>query len=252
MKKKCMRCNLVFHLEDRQRCLYCDALLVSLDDQTADKGDGQQHFESIDPERIIKQVVKDRNLQGLGRVQYLVGSYFKTRTFQFTYSFCRNEFKMGRDYSRLLIQPLNMTSFLMIPWVIFDLIDSLQIRLTYSNYCPVCGWKFIKYTGMQVHDPKECRYNNEYREVIENIINGQITVREREFKQQAQARLDSGERSAYKDLCSRKSAWAAVLDVTIVWFSIMLIIYVIARIVFPQLFEMINQIDTAPIEVELR
>jgi hypothetical protein len=230
--KKCMKCKLTFHFGDRLRCLYCDSILVET------SSSGEEKFGAVDGASVMSQFVRDRKLLAHGRMQYIVGSYFKTRTFHFMYAFSRNEFKIGKEFKRFFIQPLNMTSFLVIPWVVFNFLDSLTIRLTHHGFCEDCGWKYKKVYGKVGHDPRECEYCQEYMRVINDIVSGRITATEDELQKQALEKMAVGKRSAYKDLCSRRSFFSAVLDVTVIWVSIWLIIIFLVWVVFPSLYVM--------------
>ncbi len=282
--KRCVRCDIVFNLEDRARCLYCNSLLMTIAPgeeeqyknavqdneeegapvQEADedmiikaaKPAGEQASIKIgfasggEEEAFIMRVIKDRRAVAYDRRYYIIGSYFNFRTLHFMYCFSRNEMKMGKTYRRALIQPLNMGSFLILPWVVFDVIDTVFVRLLYNGYCHQCGWKFKKSSPQQVHDPKECEYNHEYREIILDILSGQITRTEDKYIQLAEAKTKAGQRSAYRDLCSGRNFFTAVLDVVCVWFSISILILFLVMIVFPHLGVWINKADDVqPLEL---
>ena len=64
------------------------------------------------------------------------------------YRVSRQDYKMGKTYSRFLIQPLTAYSFLMVPWVIYDFLRfAVFSGLTYNGYCPRCDSKFILLPG---------------------------------------------------------------------------------------------------------
>lgn len=234
--KKCSRCRIVFHDDSRQRCLYCDTSLLTVEkDDTA----GFQDEKSFDPNLgkptspVLREILKDWQVSEFLRVQYMIGTYFKVRTFKFLYSFSRNQFRMGQDYKRMLAQPLNITSFLTIPWVVVNVLDSFFIRLSYNAYCPTCGWKFRQVHATQVHDPEECEYNQEFSRIVNDIVSGAITKTEGRIKQDAYKKIQAGKRSAYKDLCSRRTGTGWVVDVLCVWFSIMMVLSVVVGVTLP-------------------
>ena len=186
---------------------------------------------------LIEQVVRDRDSLTYENIRYIVGSYFRARTFHFLYSFSRNEFKMGKEYKRFLIQPLSFVSILMIPWVVVDVIDSLLFRTIYLGYCPECKWK---YDGRTVrHDLEECAYNEEYTALINEILTGHIAVTEGNFQNQAMAKIKEGRRSAYFDLCARKNKYEGALDVACVWFSCGLMAYSLVVVLFPLIMQLV-------------
>lgn len=238
--KKCSRCKIVFHNDERQRCLYCDTNLL-----TVDKDDtlGFRDNKDFDPNlvggnikrevTVLKEVLNEWEMGEYLRAQYVVGTYFKVRTFKFMYAFSRNHFIMGRNYKRTLVQPLNITSFLVIPWVIFNLLDSLFIRLTYNAYCSKCGWKFRQVHATQLHNPTECTYNQEYSRIVNEILSGNVNKTEGQLKEDAYRKFRSGQRSAYKDLCSRRSGMGWIMDVMCIWFSILMLMVILIIMAMP-------------------
>lgn len=234
--KKCMKCNLLFELEERTRCLYCNTLLTQLDPEETNEYDlleealGEKAMEA--KRDIIAQMIKDRRVKSHNRMQYIIGSYFRTRTFHFMYCFSRNEFKMGKGFSRFMVQPFNTSHFFIIPWVFIDIFDSLWLRLTLQSYCKKCGWKFSALTGPE-HDPKKCDYCREYSLIIDDILTGRVTQTERVFKKQSLEKLSLNQRSAYHDLCSQKKLLSSILDVLCVWFSISLMLALLVYLSWP-------------------
>ncbi|MCB9756825.1 MAG: hypothetical protein H6753_00195 [Candidatus Omnitrophica bacterium] len=238
--KKCNRCKIVFHNNERQRCLYCDTnlLLVERDDTLGfrDDKDFDPNLVGSDIKRevsVLKKVLLDWEMSEYLRSQYVIGTYFKVRTFKFLYLFSRNHYKMGRDYKRLLVQPLNLTSFLMIPWVVIDVIDSLYIRMSYNAYCTKCGWKFRQVHATQYHNAAECEYNLEYSRIVNEILSGNVNKTEGLIKESAYRKVKAGKRSAYKDLCSRRSEMGWIFDVLCVWLSILILMVLVIATMFP-------------------
>jgi len=252
--KKCLKCDLVFQLEERTRCLYCNTLLVPLDpeeepeeDQLFEEDTGGQALAR--KKAIITQMIRDRRVKGHGRMQYVVGSYFRTRTFHFMYCFSRNEFLMGQGFSRQLIQPLNTSHFFIIPWVFIDFIDSLLLRLIYSGYCSRCGWKYSPLTNGSSHNPHKCDYCREYSLVIEDILSGRITQSERIFRKQSFEALAAGERSAYHDLCSQNKLISMISDVFCIWFSVTLMLSFIVLALWPLISLMVRSLELPGMEL---
>jgi len=237
--KKCNRCRIVFHDDTRQRCLYCDTNLLTVE---RDDTIGFQNDKDFDPNLmggaqgsspVLREIMREWQLGEFLRVQYMIGTYFKTRTFKFLYGFSRSQFRMGKDYKRVLAQPLNITSFLTVPWVVINVIDSFFIRLSYNAYCSKCGWKFRQVHATQEHDPVECEYNQEFSRIVNDIVSGNIAKTEGRIKQDAYKKIQAGKSSAYKDLCSRRTNTGWFMDIFCVWFSIVLLLSVVVTLVMP-------------------
>ena len=233
--KKCIRCDVVFYLNERARCLYCDTLLVATEtDDPAQLRKGFYNEERLEGEHpFVRWLLKDRGMERHGRMQFMIGSYFRVRTLKFMYSFSRNELKVNKDFKRFLVQPLSMMSFLTIPWVIWNVLDSVMIRFFYNTHCDRCNWKFKKYVSGQKHDREECDYNLEYSSLIEDILNGRILQTAPRFKRQAYRKVTSGKRSAYHDLFHSKKKSDELMDVLCIWFSLLLLLIVGVISFFP-------------------
>ena len=225
--KKCLRCKMVFNHEERARCLYCDSILMSVDQDEAQELLQEKTAGGI----ATSQLAKDRDMSRHENMRYLVGSYFRVRTFHFLYCFSRNEFKMGKEYKRFWVQPFDITSILALPWVAVNVVDSLFFRGIHNGYCADCNWKYLG--GHLRHDPVECEYNQEYTSLVKEVFNGHIAQTEDTFQQQALEKIHQGKRSAYFDLCSRKSKYEGVLDVACIWFSCGILVYLLVLILLP-------------------
>jgi hypothetical protein len=236
--KKCMRCNIVFHWAKRMRCLYCDALLL-----TVEKDDTETSLALSAAKNIMATVVKDRNLMGHGRMQYIIGSYFRTRTFQFMYRFSRNELKVGKDYRRFLVQPLNLSWFLVLPWIIINFLDSIIFRVIYNGYCEKCGWKFNKMGSHAEHDPKDCAYKQEYTTIVEDILSGRILKTEERLQEQAAEKVGHGLKSAYRDLCESERISSKFLDILSILVSVLVVIYLLIFWITPRIIKGINGLE---------
>jgi hypothetical protein len=232
--KECPRCRITFHLDDRIHCLYCETLLVSAEE---DKTDLEDRVDSgmmgIIVEPIFQKVVNDRGIQEHSRLQFIVASYFRTRTFLFMYKFSRNNFKKGSEFKCFFIQPVTVISLLLLPWLAINIIDSILCRFLYTKYCPKCGWKFFKHERNGEHSHRECEYNREYQEVIDSIMSGMIIQKEKDFKRLGLMKRNAGRKSAYWDLCGRRSWVQGVLDVASIWFSIIFWLVLVIWLIFP-------------------
>ena len=134
--KKCRNCKIVFHHPDRVRCLYCETPLVVLEDN--DPVDDAIAFLSTEDDappvllstdiRPLEQVIRGREPRPK-EARVVIGNYFKSRTFYFFYGLSRNELKMGQVYKRFFVQPFNLAFFLMIPWAVINVVDSLFFHL---------------------------------------------------------------------------------------------------------------------------
>jgi len=233
--KKCAKCNIVFHSEDRTRCLYCDTLLMD-----SEEGAASNSFNYYDAggfhlgKTIITKILGDQeDVVEHGRMQFVISSYFRSRTFHFMYAFSRNHYLMGKKFPRTFIQPIGLFSLLMIPWALWNLIDTFFVRMLYHGYCDVCQWKYVKFSGAQDHDPRYCEYNKEYEAIIRDILSGDITKTEDGFKDIALAKRKQNKRSAYNDLCSSKKYMSWLLDIICIWFSISLMILAVVMTLLP-------------------
>ena len=239
--RKCHKCQIVFHLDDRVRCLYCDSLLMSANDEQV----ASFSFGIDSPKSLLKDIIRDRKcLDAQGKL-HILGSYFRVRSLPFIYMFSRNELKMDKAFKRFFVQPLNM-SFLLtfIPWLIIDMVDSLFFRLIYQGYCKECNWKYKQISQGQItHDPEECAYNKEYSRVIDCLLNGEIAQREEEFVDEANKKFRDGKKSAYHDLCSRKKDYQGAIDVASIWLSGCLIVYIFALLTVPFIMKGVKSLD---------
>lgn len=223
--KKCVRCQIIFHNDHRLYCLYCDSSLQAAStDEIFQLGAGT---------KAIEKVMKSKELMTPERLQHLAGSYFKTKSISFFYGFCRNQLKMGRDFKRFLVQPIDFSFVIKIPWVFVDLADSVAFRLMYTGYCDKCQWKYKRFTERDVHSEDDCLYNREYTTILNDILNGEIVRNEAQFEQSSQERIQQGKRSAYRDLCSRKKDFETFTDIVGALISISIIIYILARLTMP-------------------
>ena len=242
--KKCIKCKITFHFDDRVRCLYCNALLMQAErDDTLDVEDilAKDGFDS--EKFILKQIIRDRKLNAYGRKEFIVGSYFRTRKFHFLYFFSRHEFMIGRKFKRLLVQPLDMSWFLKLPWIAVDLVDTLFIRLFYNSYCEKCNWKFPGF-GSKHHDKVSCEYSKEYSFVIEDILSGKIVKNEKEYADNAKIKIAAKKKSAYHDLCKEQYAFSGVIDFFCVWISVCIFIFIIVKFISPVLSSASQMIDS--------
>ena len=221
--KRCPSCAVSFVEEERTRCLYCDTLLMNTEEEDKDLRERQQvdFFNGVyNP--VIQQVTQDRKIETHTRLQFIIASYFRTRTFHFMYLFSRKDFLKGKVFRRNFIQPIGWESLLILPWLVVNIFDTVYCRLSYRRYCPRCGWKFYKFerSKHEDHNHRECSYNKEYQMVIEEILNGTILRNEKELRRLGKMKKSAGYRSAYWELCARKDYFSSVLDITCIWFSI--------------------------------
>ncbi|MEW5894234.1 MAG: hypothetical protein AB1650_00505 [Candidatus Omnitrophota bacterium] len=243
--KECPRCQITFHMDDRERCLYCNTILQSSDEDKTDltKPVNSGFLGIAAAQSVIQKVVDDHGIKNLTRLQFIVSSYFRTRTLHFTYAFCRNDFLMGPVFRRRMIQPFNITSALMLPWVVFNLFDSVFCRFLYTRYCHKCGWKFYKVQNNNEHHHEECEYNREYKNLIEAILRGSIMWEEATFKRLGLMKKNAGRRSAYWELCEKKVFFSGALDIACIWFSICLWTLLIIGISFPYIIKAVYMLE---------
>lgn len=227
--KKCVPCNLVYQYLKRSRCLYCNAVLVETQD-IKEKNFGE--FQGIP---VITQIVRDRTFVLDVNRQFILGSYLKHRTSRFLYFISRNEYLMGESFRRPFVQPFNVGSFLNIPWVFINVMDTALIRVNYNGYCESCGWKYKKFFKNVPHDARECEYRREYTQVIKDILTCKITITEKDLLDNSLKKLREGKPSAYNDLCFQRTFFPVALDLLSILVSIFFIIYVLVRISLPPL-----------------
>ncbi len=234
--KRCSRCKIVFHLNDRTRCLYCESILLEISGEDLAQMQKTVNIGGNQPvQPILRHILKNYQSENLAAIQLIMGNYFRARTFHFMYAFCRNEFKMGQAYKRFWIQPLNITSFLMVPWVVFNFFDSIFFRAIYAGFCPKCGWKYKREGYATGHNADQCEYNREYKALMDDIMNGRIAKTEMEFKRVAFKKEKAKQRSCYNELCAPKNPIEGFLDIFCIWFSICVLIVICVALTFPLL-----------------
>ncbi len=230
-------------MDERARCLYCDTILVTTDRQEEAKKSPAFLAGFSIAQGIVRKLFVGRASDNHARTQFLIGNYFKIRTFSFMYTFSRNEYKMGRTYQRALIQPLSVYSFFLIPWVVYNILDTIFFRLTYNTYCEKCQCKFIRYAGQKEHNPDECEYNREYSAVVNDIVSGRITETESNLKWLAGKKIQAKKKSAYRDLCAGEKGWQPVMDVMCIWFSICLVVITLVLALFPKAIKTVTRVS---------
>ncbi len=222
--KKCVKCQIVYHSENRLYCLYCDSKLVP-----ASVYDGFRTREEVTPAATS---VHERYLDPL-QLEYLMGCFFHARSFSFGYHIHRQDYRYGRRYKRTFIQPLNFSSFMRLPWIVINLVDTAFFRLFYKGYCPKCDCKYIAFSTKMGHSQEDCEYNREYAAIMENIRTGKIVINESFFQEEANRKKAEGKRSAYYDLCRRKEPVEAFWDIFTILFSMAFYIYLVTWMVMP-------------------
>ncbi|HSV43890.1 MAG TPA: hypothetical protein VLJ10_04980 [Candidatus Bathyarchaeia archaeon] len=242
--KECPRCKITFHLDDRLRCLYCDTLLRTVDE---DQTDLQHKMEAgllgTGAQPVVNQVAQERGIQAQTRLQFIVSSYFRTRTFHFMYAFSRNDFKRGPTFKRELIQPFHVTSLLALPWLALNIVDSFVCRFLYTHYCPRCGWKFFRADVKGEHVREECDYNREYEKVVDAVLSGEIIREEEQFKRLGLMKKNARLRSAYWDLSAHTDFFSSILDLVCIWFSVCLWILLLVALTFPSIIDGVYRLD---------
>ena len=238
--KKCLRCKIAYHAQERFYCLYCQSMLADVEE--SDEPEFVDAFSFS--ESLLEKLVHGREVPTVGNRLYVLSSYFRIRTFHFMYMFCRNELKMGKVFKRFFVQPLNLVFLINIPWFVVNLVDSLFFKLFYNSYCPQCNWKYIRFTGTQErHDADQCAYNQEYGALLNDICTARFVKTEDEFKRRSGEKIRQGQRSAYVDLCCYKDQYQAAVDTASVWFSSGIILYLIVVALFPLAVNLVNGLE---------
>jgi len=222
--KKCVQCDIEFP-EQRMYCIYCDSPLMD-----AKKA---ETVKFIPQASVSKKALKIDDPNSLKGMQYLVSRYFRSKSFSFLYAFSRNQFKMGKKFDRILIQPFDFSVFIKIPLVLVNIVDSFILRLIYKGYCEKCEWKCRVLSTDVDHSGEECDYNTEYGIVLEEILSGKIIKDESKLEQLADLKEKHGKRSAYHHLCSRKRDFEIFIDGISILMSVILIFYIFAKLIMP-------------------
>ncbi len=232
--KKCNRCNLIFHVEERIRCLYCDTLLYEITDEN------RKSWFDQDSSVPSAQLVRQKGDISYGRLQYIISSYFRVRTLHFMYSFSRNDMRMGKEFKRFFIQPVNVTSFLSIPWLLVNLCDSVFFRMFYNGFDSESGWKYVRLSENQSLTEEERSYCKEYKDVVDDILSGKICQTEGRLKEIAKEKLKVGKRSAYNDLCNNRKYFSGFLDIMTIWFSVCLLLVAMVWAAYPFVLDVVS------------
>ena len=222
--KKCVRCQIIYHADARNYCLYCDTQLM-------DASFDEIFTISAETDALGKMVKSEESITH-GRMEQFVSSYFRTKTFSFLYAFNRNEFKISKEFKRFFVQPIDFAVIIKIPWMVIDLVDSLFVRLFYGGFCPECNWKYRNLLS-KGHAKQECDYNKEYSSILEQILNGGIVHSEDKFAAEALQKVKEGKRSAYYNLCSRRKTIESLLDISTILASLGLIVFIITKLTMP-------------------
>lgn len=243
--RECPRCKITFHLEDRTRCLYCDTLLrtVGKDSTSLEKPINSSIMSAEDALPVVRQLVEEHGIEKNTRHQFIIGCYFQTRTLHFMYSFNRHEFLTSPNFKRELIEPFHATSLLMLPWFVFNILDSFFCRIWYTKYCAKCGQKCHNLESNNEHKHADCEYNREYKEVVDSILEGTILKEEKKFKQLGLMKKSAGRRSAYWDLCQGSNFLSGIIDIMSIWFSICLWIILVVALAFPVVIRFIYSLE---------
>ncbi len=228
--KKCIKCEIVFHSDYRTHCLYCDSFLITIASDEVFRLEAQTS--------VLEEAIKAQGPVSHDRMEYIVASYFRSKSLSFRYAFCRSEYFMGKGFKRFFIQPLDLSFLIRIPWFFINLIDSLFCRVTYGGFCEKCSWKI---SGS--HSPQECEYHQEYSKILSEILNGKITKSEERFGAVAAEKIRQGKRSAYHDLCARKKGVEIFFDIVVIISSMGVIIYGLVRMAMPLLDRVLHLSD---------
>ena len=223
--RKCLRCQIVFHSDKRLYCLYCNGRLLEADVN-----------EIMKAPAAVSQKEKfllSSKVETPEHTQYLMGTYFRKKSFPFTYSLNRNQFKMGSQFAQLLVQPVDFSFFIRIPWIVINLLDSFFLRIVYSGFCQDCGWKCRKMSSQIDHSKEECEYNREYSAILQDILSGKIIRNELSYESEATQKIRAGKKSAYYKLCERTNSFVTFVDLITIFISIAIFIYIVVGLAGP-------------------
>ena len=235
-----MRCNFIFHSEEQNRCLYCDSVLMSVGENP---GSLMMDTQPFDVFLSDADFLKSAGRGELDRKHYIIGSYFRSWSFSSMYFLCRNDFKMGKDYARFFIKPMDFPVLLSLPWVLLNVVDSIVFRFFNLGFCEKCQRKYRLRRGIVGHDKEECEYNRDYTTIVYDIINGRITMTEDEHKKISREKVALGRHSAYQDLCAQKNSYSTFWDIMTILATICLLIYLAVRLMFPLLSQFFQHLE---------
>ena len=123
--------------------------------------------------------------------------------------------------------------------------------MEYTEYCPRCDAKHIK--GR--HDLKECDYNIEYFQILEDILSGHIVHSKSFFEQYADEKQKKGEKSAYDDLFRRPVQLEIFGDLISIGLSVMFWLYLVVYVSLPMfkvLLQKLQQIEAYEVGLMLK
>ncbi len=222
--RRCYKCLSEYPDDGVVRCIHCDTLLVAVDENEL------AYFKRDEPEAGNSLVNRNRRIGDHGHMLYILGSFFKNRTFVFSYSLSRNDMKLGKGYQRLLVQPLNFSVLFKIPWIFINILDSFLFRFIYEDCCEKCNYKI---RSRKEHSNESCEYNQEYFRIILEVLSGRIGFTEKAIQEKALEKIAAGRRSAYYDLRFRKALFERVMDAVCVVISVGIIFGLIVYLLFP-------------------
>lgn len=217
--RHCCRCRVSFEEEDKKRCVYCKGPLAT------------KNIFEIQAQK--KLVVKDREALTHERKVYLFGAFFRTQTFLSSYVFCVFDAREGRQKKRFWIQPLNMSFFIKLPWLVIDLFYSIFFHFFYSGYCPKCNMKYASVSSGLSHSEEECAYNQEYNEITQELFSGKLLVSLKNLEEKSLQKRSQGKRSAYFDFMSRGEGKTRGWDILAILISLGFYIYLLTIMAMP-------------------
>ncbi|MDP8265753.1 MAG: hypothetical protein P9M07_02270 [Candidatus Aceula meridiana] len=214
----CPRCNVSFDAEKLSKCIYCDGALFERD-----------IFKRKATEKIV---IQDREVLTHERKSYLLGVFFRRRTFLTSFLFSLNDMKSGQSRKRFWIQPMSMSGFIKLPWFLINFFCSIIFYFSYQGYCKVCDMKYVPISG-EGHCKDDCEYNQEYNQIVQSLFCGKIFIGLKSLEEAALERTNHGKRSAYFDLMRGNVLVEKFLDILSIWITMAFYIYLIVIIVMP-------------------
>ena len=239
--KICLKCG-IYYQEQIMSCRKCGEKLREVSLQEALKITQQAAFKTrISGKKELPDAYK----------QYHIRSYLGNRSLFLDYDLHKNRLKHGRGLKRFFIAPVNITSVLNLPWLLFNVITTNLFHMQYTEYCSRCQCKTIK----GCHTPEECDYNIEYFIILDDILNGRIVDHKHIYEQYAREKRAHGIHSAYDDLFLRKVRWEAFWDILSIGLSVMFWLYIAVNVSFPMfkvLAQKLQQIEAYEVGLSLR
>lgn len=228
--KICMKCFL-FHQEGTLWCSTCHGELKEISFERA--------LEVTRKRAFRKQMQNKKKDIPDAYKQHYIRQYLGDQSLFLLFDLYKNRLKHGKKLKRFLIQPINFTAFLNIPWFFFNIISSNIFHLQYTRFCERCQCK----RPQAQHAQEECDYNIEYFNILNDILTGDIVNTKRIYIQKYLIDKFKHRKSAYADLFLRDKSVEVFFDIFSIFVSICFWIYIAVYISYPMLLVLLQKME---------